>query len=90
MQKVSVEQALAHLTSDLPSMCKGTKKLSWILAIFLSIFLQASLEKLLIEAESNAEDVAPFSNKESSSVVSESKEKHNSRSNNAIKFKGLT
>ena len=64
--------------------------LSWGLDIFLSILMQASLEKLSIEDESNAEDVASFSSKESSSEVSESKEKHDSRSDDAIKFESLT
>ena len=66
-KKVSVEQALAHLTSDLPSLRKETKKLSWILAIFLSNFLWDSLEKL------STHDAVPNSRDKDSDEVSVSK-----------------
>ena len=66
-------------------MHEGTAKLS----AFLSILTQAFAEKLLIEDDSNAEDVASFSIRESSSEVSESKEKHDSRRDDAITFEGL-
>ena len=79
-----------HLTSDISSMHKGTKKLSWVLAVFLSMFLQAYLGNLSIKDELSAEDVVPFSSKESSSEVSDLKKKNDSRSNDATKFEGST